>query len=165
VKLEAFVVNTLTEMDGAAIAINTQRFAEVAKLSGVDVTYKQALTFLPNWARGVQVFVRRMMDLNGEYRVHRHVAIFGNLTNLNDALVDLEIAGHARARAVAAAATVGRDLDFRRPRHVLSLRDSARPEAASEEIAYKAASPCAAVRRRAKTAWVGMPAFRHQSRS
>ncbi len=26
------------------------------KMSGVDVNYKQALTFLPNWARGVQVF-------------------------------------------------------------------------------------------------------------
>jgi TonB-dependent receptor len=26
------------------------------RMSGVDVNYKQALTFLPNWARGVQVF-------------------------------------------------------------------------------------------------------------
>ena len=26
------------------------------KMSGVDLNYKQALTFLPNWARGVQVF-------------------------------------------------------------------------------------------------------------
>lgn len=30
--------------------------AEVAKMSGLDVSYKQALTFLPHWARGVQVF-------------------------------------------------------------------------------------------------------------
>jgi outer membrane receptor protein involved in Fe transport len=144
--------------------------ADTARMSGVDVTYKQALTFLPHWARGVQVFAngsslrttgpaaanfagfvprtaswgasltrpkynvrlrwthagrarrgavaagrgieastynwassRTMMDLNGEYRVHQRVTLFGNLTNLNDAPVDLEIAGpstpaHAQLR-------------------------------------------------------------------
>jgi TonB-dependent receptor len=30
--------------------------ATPVRMSGVDVNYKQALTFLPNWARGVQVF-------------------------------------------------------------------------------------------------------------
>ena len=127
-------------------------------MSGVDVSYKQALTFLPAWARGVQVFAngsslrttgpaaanfagfvprtaswgasltrlnynvrvrwtysgrdrrgpvaagrgieastfnwassRMLVDLNGEYRLHRNVSVFANLTNLDDAPVDLEI--------------------------------------------------------------------------
>ena len=30
--------------------------AETVKMTGVDVSYKQALTFLPHWARGVNVF-------------------------------------------------------------------------------------------------------------
>ena len=144
--------------------------ADTVRMSGVDVTYKQALTFLPSWARGVQVFAngsslrmtgpaaanfagfvprtgswgasltrekynlrlrwtyagrarrgpvaagrsidpatfnwsvaRMLVDLNGEFRVHRNVTVFANLTNLNDAPVDLEISGpvtpeHAQLR-------------------------------------------------------------------
>ena len=44
-----------------------------------------------------------LADLNGEYRLHRHVSIFANLTNYKDAPVDLEISGpstpeHAQLR-------------------------------------------------------------------
>ena len=33
-----------------------QNISETVRMSGVDFNYKQALTFLPRWARGVQVF-------------------------------------------------------------------------------------------------------------
>jgi TonB-dependent receptor len=33
-----------------------QNLADTVRMEGVDVNYKQALTFLPHWARGVQVF-------------------------------------------------------------------------------------------------------------
>ena len=142
----------------------------VARMTGLDVSYKQALTFLPPWARGVSVFAnasairttgdaaasfngftprtynwgaslardtyslrlrwnyagrarrglvaagrsidpatynwnskRLLVDLNGEYRFNRRIAVFANLANLGDAPVDLEISGpvtpeHAQLR-------------------------------------------------------------------
>ena len=40
-----------------AYDVSTQRNLEdTVRMTGVDVSYKQALTFLPHWARGVQVF-------------------------------------------------------------------------------------------------------------
>jgi len=40
-----------------AYDISTQRnIDETVRMTGVDLNYKQALTFLPHWARGVQVF-------------------------------------------------------------------------------------------------------------
>lgn len=141
------------------------------KMSGVDVNYKQALTFLPNWARGVQVFAngsaqrmtgdeagnfagyiprtynwgislnrprynirmnwnysgraraglvatgrsidpgtytwiskRMIVDLSAEYRLHRRMSAFMNLSNITDEPIDTEIAGprtpdHAQFRS------------------------------------------------------------------
>ena len=37
--------------------VSTQRNVQgTVRMTGIDMSYKQALTFLPNWARGVQVF-------------------------------------------------------------------------------------------------------------
>lgn len=141
------------------------------RMSGVDVNYKQALTFLPEWARGVQVFAnasaqhitgddsgsfagyiprifnwgvsltrprynvrmnwnyagrarqsivaagrgiepgtytwgskRLIIDLSGECVLYRRWAAFMNLSNIDDAPIDLEIAGpstpaHAQFRS------------------------------------------------------------------
>jgi TonB-dependent receptor len=141
------------------------------RMSGVDVNYKQALTFLPNWARGVQVFAnasaqhmtgdeagnfagyiprtynwgvslnrprynirmnwnysgraragiiatgrsidpgtytwiskRMIVDLSAEYRFHRRISAFMNLSNIADEPIDTEVAGprtpdHAQFRS------------------------------------------------------------------
>lgn len=141
------------------------------RMSGVDVNYKQALTFLPNWARGVQVFAnasaqrmtgdeagnfagyiprtynwgvslnrpryniranwnysgraragivaagrsidpatytwiskRMVVDLSAEYRFHKRISAFMNLSNITDEPIDTEVAGprtpdHAQFRA------------------------------------------------------------------
>jgi TonB-dependent receptor len=130
------------------------------RMSGVDFNYKQALTFLPPWARGVQVYAnasaltargddsnslqgyvprtvalgaslsrarynlqvkwnynsprrlapvaagrgiepgtynwasqRTLLDVIGEYYVHRRFALFANLNNVSDAPSDNEIHG------------------------------------------------------------------------
>ena len=130
------------------------------RMTGVDFNYKQPLTFLPHWARGVQVFAnataqhaigdesnslagytprmanwgvslarskynlrakwnyrgrsrrglvaagrsiepgtynwgdaRLLLDLSGEYFLHKHVTLFFNLNNVGDAPADIEIAG------------------------------------------------------------------------
>jgi TonB-dependent receptor len=130
------------------------------RMSGVDVNYKQALTFLPAWARGMQVFAnasaqratgeaadnfsgylprsaswgvslarpnftlrlkwnyagrarrglvaagrgidpgtynwgarRLLTDLSGEYVLRRQTAFFFNLSNLDNAALDVEVAG------------------------------------------------------------------------
>ncbi|MEY2880147.1 MAG: hypothetical protein RLZZ15_2527, partial [Verrucomicrobiota bacterium] len=40
-----------------AYEVSTQRnLAETVRMEGLDVSYRQALTFLPHWARGLQVF-------------------------------------------------------------------------------------------------------------
>ena len=41
---------------GAYDVATQYNLSSPVRMSGVDVNYKQALTFLPNWARGVQVF-------------------------------------------------------------------------------------------------------------
>ncbi|HUR59733.1 MAG TPA: TonB-dependent receptor [Opitutaceae bacterium] len=131
----------------------------VVRMDGYDFQYKQALTFLPQWARGVQVFAnaaatratgpgdenfanftprtyawgisltrpsytfranwnyksrhrralqsgqsigpstyawhskRLFVDLIGEYKLTNHLAIFGNIRNLNDVPEDFPRAG------------------------------------------------------------------------
>ncbi|MFM8335204.1 MAG: hypothetical protein ACKODK_06555, partial [Opitutaceae bacterium] len=41
---------------GAYDVATQYNLTKPVKMSGVDINYKQALTFLPDWARGVQVF-------------------------------------------------------------------------------------------------------------
>jgi TonB-dependent receptor len=141
----------------ARYEISTQYNVDgIVHMSGVDLQYRQALTFLPAWARGVQVFAscasqhitggeadnfqgmiprtysagvvldrgpinvrlnwtyqgrrrvaqitgasvgpgtftygspRSLLDLNAEYRLTRHLALFGNLRNLTDEPEDFE---------------------------------------------------------------------------
>ena len=51
---------TLYGLDAAefgAYEVSTQRnLAETVRMEGLDLSYRQALTFLPRWARGLQVF-------------------------------------------------------------------------------------------------------------
>ncbi len=44
------------EVYGAYDVVTQYNLADSVRMSGVDFSYKQALTFLPHWARGVQVF-------------------------------------------------------------------------------------------------------------
>ena len=41
---------------GAYDVVTQHNISSTVRMTGVDVSYKQALTFLPRWARGVQVF-------------------------------------------------------------------------------------------------------------
>jgi outer membrane receptor protein involved in Fe transport len=46
--------------------IRTRRNVGTARISGVEVNFRQALTFLPQWARGIQVFANGTYnDLDG----------------------------------------------------------------------------------------------------
>ena len=165
----------LYELDPAVYGgfdVQTQRNLDsVVRMTGLEFDYKQALTFLPRWARGVQVFAnmsalrvtgeaasnfngfvprtynwgvslsrerfnvranwnlqgrrrlgevavarsieagtfnwrsRRLnLDVQGEYRLTRSLALFANLRNVGDATEDFEIAGpntpeHAQFRS------------------------------------------------------------------
>ena len=54
---EFLALNGLDQNLYGAYDVATQHnIADTVRMTGVDVSYKQALTFLPDWARGVTVF-------------------------------------------------------------------------------------------------------------
>ena len=94
--------------------INTRLNAGDAEIDGFEASYRQALTFLPRWARGFQVFVNyTKLNLGGrntaDFSGYNPQTISGGINFFRDRFAlktTLSHLGDVRTGAVAASATV-----------------------------------------------------------
>jgi TonB-dependent receptor len=94
--------------------INTRTNAGDAQIDGLELSYRQALTFLPHWARGLQVFVNyTKLNLGGnntaDFSGYNPKSIGGGINFFRGRFAikgTISYLGDVRTGAVAASATV-----------------------------------------------------------
>ncbi len=97
--------------------INTRTNAGDAEIDGLELTYRQSLTFLPRWARGLQVFANyTKLKLGGnnasDFSGYNPKTISGGINLVRERFSiksTISMLGDVRTGAVAASATVAPD--------------------------------------------------------